>query len=63
MTTNQLTWHISSYSSGSGNCVEAAETPHTAFIRDTHHRELGHLTFPVQEWGRFLEALKERKLS
>lgn len=47
-------WHKSSYSGPQGDCVEAAESPTAVHVRDTGHRELGHLSFPVQEWAALL---------
>lgn len=51
-------WRKSSYSGGSGgNCVEVAEGQ-DVLIRDTQHRELGHLTFTGAEWTSLLTNLK-----
>lgn len=49
-------WHKSSYSGGSGDCVEVAETPQSVKVRDTDHRELGHLTFSPREWAALLHS-------
>jgi hypothetical protein len=50
-------WHKSTYSDGSGgNCVEVAEGPVTG-IRDTQHRELGHLTVPALEWAALMSTV------
>ncbi|MFC3999773.1 DUF397 domain-containing protein [Nocardiopsis sediminis] len=46
-------WHKSSYSGAQGSCVEVAEGE-VVRIRDTQHRELGALAFPVREWGALL---------
>ncbi|WP_051061877.1 DUF397 domain-containing protein [Nocardiopsis chromatogenes] len=55
-------WHKSSYSGGQGGeCVEVAEGLRTA-VRDTQHRHLGRLEFPVSEWEGFLRSLKQQKL-
>jgi hypothetical protein len=45
-----VTWHKSSYSGASSNCVEAREHASGADVRDTQHREAGHLSFPGTEW-------------
>ncbi|WP_026128300.1 DUF397 domain-containing protein [Nocardiopsis halophila] len=59
MTTRK--WHKSSYSGASSSCVEVAEGERTA-VRDTRHRHLGHLEFPVLEWEGFLRSLEQREL-
>ncbi|QBI56589.1 DUF397 domain-containing protein [Streptomonospora litoralis] len=51
-------WHKSSYSSGGAdNCVEVAAGAQT-LMRDTQHREHGHLSFPSAEWSAFLSDLE-----
>ncbi|WP_084012916.1 DUF397 domain-containing protein, partial [Thermobifida halotolerans] len=42
-------WRKSSYSVGESNCVEVAETPSAVLVRDTQHRDLGHLGFAPAE--------------
>lgn len=60
---NRLRWHKSSYSGGNGgDCVEVAETPEAVLIRDTKHRDLGHLDFSPTEWATFLANLKHDRL-
>ncbi|ASU84281.1 DUF397 domain-containing protein [Nocardiopsis gilva YIM 90087] len=55
-------WHKSSYSGGStGACVEVSEGQTTA-VRDTQHRDHGHLAFPSAEWTAFLTSVKDRHL-
>lgn len=46
-------WHKSTYSGQGANCVEVAEGAQT-LIRDTQHREMGHLDFPTREWQAFI---------
>ncbi|WP_087100855.1 DUF397 domain-containing protein [Nocardiopsis sp. JB363] len=47
----------SSYSHPQGhNCVEVADLPGVSAVRDTQHREEGHLTFPSQEWAALLST-------
>lgn len=54
---DDLTFHKSSYSQGTTeNCVEVAEFSQGAAVRDTQHRELGHLAFPTAEWHALLGA-------
>ncbi|WP_150252521.1 DUF397 domain-containing protein [Nocardiopsis deserti] len=51
-------WHKSSYSDGTGgNCVEVCEGVVTG-IRDTQHRELGHLSAEACEWTALLAAVR-----
>ncbi|USY22376.1 DUF397 domain-containing protein [Nocardiopsis exhalans] len=49
-------WYKSSYSSGSGSCVEVAEGLATG-IRDTQNRNLGHLDVPATEWNALIKAV------
>ncbi len=49
-------WHKSSYSGAQGDCVEVSEGSITA-VRDTRHRELGHLEFAAAEWVAAVGAL------
>jgi hypothetical protein len=50
-------WHVSSHSGGQGNCVEVAEGQNV-LIRDTYHRELGHISFKSSEWINLLNTLQ-----
>ncbi|GAA4896773.1 DUF397 domain-containing protein [Streptomonospora salina] len=51
-------WHKSSYSGAKDpNCVEVAEGNET-LVRDTQHRDQGHLGFPADEWHAFVTALR-----
>lgn len=42
-------WHKSTYSGNAGECVEVSEGLVTR-MRDTQHREQGHLSIPPGEW-------------
>ena len=53
-------WKKSTYSGGSGSCVEARTTDLGAAIRDTQHRELAELSLPNTEWTALLHALRTR---
>ncbi|KUP97462.1 DUF397 domain-containing protein [Thermobifida cellulosilytica] len=56
-------WRKSSYSAGNGGaCVEVAETASRVLVRDTRHRELGHLEFGHREWAGLLRAVKTGRL-
>ncbi len=52
----------SSYSANGVNCVEVAETPDAVLVRDTQHRELGHLGFTPGAWAAFLAEAKAGRL-
>lgn len=53
-------WRKSSYSSSHGqNCVEVADLPSGAAVRDTQNRELGHLTFGGPEWSALLDTVRK----
>lgn len=52
-------WRKSSYSSSHGqNCVEVADVPFGTAVRDTQHRELGHLEFTATEWSALLGTVR-----
>ncbi|SIO90578.1 DUF397 domain-containing protein [Nocardiopsis sp. JB363] len=46
----------STYSGHGQDCVEVAELPCGAAIRDSKHPTSGHLPFPAPEWTGFLSA-------
>ncbi|GHC85284.1 DUF397 domain-containing protein [Nocardiopsis terrae] len=50
-------WHKSSYSTNGGDCVEVAEGKNV-LVRDTKHREHGHLAFQSTEWANLLTTLQ-----
>ncbi|WP_160051412.1 DUF397 domain-containing protein [Nocardiopsis sp. FR26] len=57
LTPSHMSFRKSSYSSATGqNCVEVADLPSGAAVRDTQHRELGHLEFPSGEWAALLST-------
>jgi len=59
----ELKFRKSSYSSGnSQNCVEVADLPRAAAIRDSKHSDAGHLVFPASEWDAFLGAARAERL-
>jgi hypothetical protein len=62
-TRSDLIFHKSSYSQGAReNCVEVAEAPDRAAIRDTQNRGLGHLEFQHGEWAALLGAIRADRL-
>ena len=55
-----VTWHVSSYSSGSTNCVEVARSECT-YVRDTKNRAGGALTFEQPSWAAFVTVAKDAR--
>lgn len=47
----------SKYSMNGSNCVEFRSKADGADIRDTQHREDGHLSFPGDEWSALVTAV------
>ncbi|MGW9633346.1 DUF397 domain-containing protein [Nocardiopsis alba] len=57
--TSPQAWRKSSYSSSHGqNCVEVADLPSAAAVRDTQNRDAGYLTFAVSEWTALLGTIR-----
>ncbi|MEU1269486.1 DUF397 domain-containing protein [Streptomyces sp. NPDC005799] len=55
MTTGELSWFKSSYSSGGdGDCVEVAITPATIHVRDSKNRRAPHLALSPRTWADFV---------
>ncbi|GGZ74056.1 DUF397 domain-containing protein [Streptomyces echinoruber] len=55
MSTRDLNWRKSSYSSGSqGDCVEVAPLPHTVHIRDSKDRQGPRLALSPTAWADFV---------
>ncbi|XKK41707.1 DUF397 domain-containing protein [Nocardiopsis sp. ARC36] len=50
----ELEFRKSSYSTTAQECVEVADIPGAAAVRDTQNRAAGHLTFPAAEWSSLL---------
>ncbi|MEE2041318.1 DUF397 domain-containing protein [Nocardiopsis sp. CT-R113] len=49
----------SSYSGSGDNCVEVADLPQGAAMRDTQNRQLGHITFAsAHEWQALLAVTR-----
>jgi len=52
-------WHMSSYSSQDGNCVEVATNlPGMVAVRDSKDPESPSLFIPATEWRAFVRGLK-----
>lgn len=47
-------WVKSSFSSGSGACVETKRAHAVVAVRDSKNPSAGHLSFPVPTWTSFL---------
>ncbi|WP_433698778.1 DUF397 domain-containing protein [Nocardiopsis sp. CA-288880] len=55
--TSHMKFRKSSYSGATTqNCVEVADLPGAAAVRDTQNRDLGHLTFGAAEWEALLRT-------
>ena len=56
---SSLVWHKSTYSGGSGECIEVAGTV-SGFIaiRDSKNADGPELTFALTEWVKFMSRLK-----
>ncbi|WP_367323419.1 DUF397 domain-containing protein [Streptomyces sp. HUAS ZL42] len=55
MSSTELAWFKSSYSSGSGDdCVEVALTPATIHVRDSKDKQGPYLTLSPTTWADFL---------
>ncbi|MEU3309081.1 DUF397 domain-containing protein [Nocardiopsis sp. NPDC006832] len=53
-----LEFRKSSYSADQTACVEVADWPIGAAVRDTQNRELGALIYSPAEWNAFLHTTK-----
>lgn len=52
-------WRKSSYSGGSGDCIEVAgNLPGFIAVRDSKNADGPELTFALAEWVRFMSQLK-----
>jgi hypothetical protein len=55
MSTTELAWFKSSYSSGGdGDCVEVATCPGTVHVRDSKDKQGPQLTLSPAEWADFV---------
>jgi hypothetical protein len=51
-------WRKTSFSNGTGSCVETASNAGTVAVRDTTDRDFGTLTFTAGAWQEFVTGLK-----
>lgn len=54
---DQTVWRTSSYSGGRENCVEVADLPGAAAVRDSKHPDATALAFPAAEWRAFVAGV------
>ncbi|WP_304452940.1 DUF397 domain-containing protein [Nocardiopsis sp. YSL2] len=60
-TTHTLNFRKSSYSGPTTqDCVEVADLPGGAAVRDSQHPDEGHITFPADEWRAFQNLITRR---
>lgn len=52
------TWHKSSYSNATGNCVEVAPTTHGIFVRHSKYPTIGTIIFSVCAWLSFIREVR-----
>jgi hypothetical protein len=58
MDRQDLGWRKASYSNGSGDCVEVADTARVVLVRDTTDRDGRTLTFSAAAWERFTASMR-----
>ncbi len=58
----ELAFRKSSYSSTARDCVEVADLPVGAAMRDSKHPDSGHLAFNAKEWQAFLVGAQHDEL-
>jgi hypothetical protein len=56
---NGVVWRTSSYTGGSGDCVEVAAAAATVLVRDTKDREGPVLAVPATAWRAFLADIPQ----
>jgi len=55
---SRATWHISSYSGNSGNCVQVASLDDHIAVRDSKDPQGPVLMWSPSEWRGFLKGIK-----
>ncbi|SDK45320.1 protein of unknown function [Actinopolyspora mzabensis] len=56
-------WRKSSYSTGTGNCLEIASSPEGfRLVRDTKDRERGPLALDTGSWRAFIDTVRTGRL-
>lgn len=56
MTSEGIGFRVSTYSAGTGNCVEVGQARDTVLVRDTKNRPAGVLTVSPAAWSAFLSS-------
>lgn len=51
-------YRVSTYSAGSGNCVEVGQAHDAIVIRDTKSRDAGAVSISPATWSAFLTAIQ-----
>jgi hypothetical protein len=61
MRQNQTTaqWRTSSYSGGTGDCVEIADLAANVGVRDSKDPNAQHLTFALNTWAAFVAEVRD----
>lgn len=59
---HELVFRKSSYSGQGPDCVEVADLPSGAAVRDSKHPASEHLSFPASEWDAFLSSARTSQL-
>lgn len=59
MTSKYNDWRKTSYSNGTGQCVETASGAGVVLVRDTTDRDGGTLSFPAGAWQAFTGTIKQ----
>jgi hypothetical protein len=54
---DSIVWHTSSYSYGSGNCVQVAPAPDRVLVRDSKDPDGPALTVSTPVWRAFLSTV------
>jgi Domain of unknown function (DUF397) len=57
------TWRKSSYSTGTGSCVEVAPVADGVAVRHSKHPTAGTITFPHRAWAAFLRDAPQNGLT
>lgn len=52
-------WRTSSYSGGTGNCVEVADLAVNVGVRDSKHPDAGYLAFALSTWAAFVAEVRD----
>jgi hypothetical protein len=54
---DRIVWHTSSYTAGSGACVEVAPAPDRVLVRDSKDPDGPALAVPTPAWRAFLSTV------